>query len=291
MKPLNTYLEYRDWLGDFFKFQQLKEEWSYRFIAAKIHSDAGNLVKVIQKQRHLSVKSLAPLKDLANLSEIEFAYLKTLYQFNKCKKVGESKKLFDQLMGLKYVSPHNVEANSYQYYSEWFHSVVLAIVYLCQNHKTIKMTPANIAKLCQPRINRDQVQKSLNILSDLNMIRPKGATYVVNNTLLSAGESLPAWVIKNYQKQTMELAEKSLNFHKPEEREFGTLTLTLSSEDLDRVKQLTLEYKRKILKVVEQSEMQDRVYQLNLQLFPVSEPLNSFDAEATKSSLKQAGRL
>jgi uncharacterized protein (TIGR02147 family) len=53
-------------------------------------------------------------------------------------------------------------------------------------------------------------------------------------------------------------------------RDISTLTLSISESSLQRMKEKIRECRRELLEIAKADEHADRVYQLNLQLFPLS---------------------
>ena len=268
MQAINEYMDYREWLKDTYHYQKEKNIfWSYRWFASKISMDAGNLVKVIQKERHLPKKSIAPLCDILQLTEHESEYLEALYNFNKARTPQKSKELFEILMDKKYLKLQTLESFQYQYYNEWQHSVILACLTLYPYKGNVK----ELASRIDPPIKEEDVRDSILLLEKLKLIKKnKSGVYVVNHRMISSGSDMKAWAIHQFQKEMLYKAERSLKEHKSDERDFSTLTITAGEKDLLKIKEITKEYRRKVLDVISDSEEQDRVMQLNIQFFPLS---------------------
>ena len=54
------------------------------------------------------------------------------------------------------------------------------------------------------------------------------------------------------------------------QRDISTVSIAVAQDDLEEIKQVTSEYRRTVLQIASASEKPDRVYQLNVQLFPMS---------------------
>ena len=59
--------------------------------------------------------------------------------------------------------------------------------------------------------------------------------------------------------------------HSKESREISTLTFTGGRKDLDVIRNLTKEYRKKVQKVIDDSKSFEQVFQLNIQCFPISQ--------------------
>ena len=88
-------------------------------------------------------------------------------------------------------------------------------------------------------------------------------------------------LIRKLQMQLMYLGLESLYQDQASEREFGSLTMSLTEKEFEEIK-FKLRQMRKALhkenSIARMTEKGDRVYQLNLQLFPVSNASKKFDA-------------
>jgi uncharacterized protein (TIGR02147 family) len=72
------------------------------------------------------------------------------------------------------------------------------------------------------------------------------------------------------QEETMRLALEALHRIPREQRNISTTTVTLSEKDLDEANEIIKECRTALLKLAESQKNPDRVYQINLQLFPVT---------------------
>jgi uncharacterized protein (TIGR02147 family) len=66
------------------------------------------------------------------------------------------------------------------------------------------------------------------------------------------------------------MAISALDAIAPEMRDFSTLTLSVSQEGLKQIKDVLAESRKTIMKIAKSDSNEDRVYQLNLQLFPLT---------------------
>jgi uncharacterized protein (TIGR02147 family) len=88
---------------------------------------------------------------------------------------------------------------------------------------------------------------------------------------LSTPEKWDAVFVKTFQQATLQLAQKALDNIPKQHRHYTTLTLTVNPEALEQVKLLTEEFRRNLVKLVEECENPSIVMHFNTQLFPVSQ--------------------
>ena len=68
----------------------------------------------------------------------------------------------------------------------------------------------------------------------------------------------------------LKLAERALDAHAPAVRPFSYMTLSVSQDTVQFIRERLLAARRDILDRVSRDEAVDRLYQLNIQLFPLS---------------------
>ena len=114
MMPVYQYLEYRDFLRDFYLEKKIDNPFfSYRYIAKKLSIDASHVVKIFQKQRHISGKLIEALIDLCDLKGKAAEYFASLVHFNKAKTDRESKQHYERLLMLKGINTYTLEKRQY----------------------------------------------------------------------------------------------------------------------------------------------------------------------------------
>ena len=76
--------------------------------------------------------------------------------------------------------------------------------------------------------------------------------------------------IHKYHQEMLQLSERSLSEIDAEERDLSALTVVLGSEHVAEVKQMLRDVRKKIIALSEQQTDDMQVYQMNMQLFPVT---------------------
>ena len=268
MAELFDYLDYREFLRDYFEEKRRSTSFfSYRYIGRKLDLDPSNIVKIILGKRHLSKTGIKKVIAFLKLTGRRALYFETLVAFNKSKKEKESKELFEALLSLKSVVTTKVSANRYQFYKRWYYTAVAALLYYYEFDGNYKA----LAEQLDPPISVKQAKESIKLLEELNFIRKNDAgKYEHTNTMITTGKEWRSIAIKSFQEETLKLALHSLHNHSKIKRDISTLSITVSKDDLEQIKEITREYRESVLKVVDESENPDRVYQLNIQLFPLT---------------------
>lgn len=268
MKQLFDYLDYRLFMKEYIeKEKEQKPFFSYRYIGDKLNIDASNIAKAVQGKRHLSPKAVNGFISLCKFSKREADYFRKLVELSRIKTEDQRNELIEDLAKIRHVTPHKIKEPQYEYYTKWYHSAILALIYFfdCSDDYTL------LASKLDPTITPCEAEHSLNLLKELELIKKDDmGIYRHTQNLITTGDEWRSLAISAFQRETLKLAMRSLDYHTPVERDISTLTVTASRDDMKKIKDLTADYRKRILRIIEESENSEAVYQLNIQLFPLS---------------------
>ena len=162
-----------------------------------------------------------------------------------------------------------VEGAGFEYLSHWYYP---AIRELAQRPDFVP-DPAWIARNLIPRITSAKAERALNALMELKLlvkdsagsIRPAEASVVTPHEVAYLA-------VHNYHDNMLQRAREALDVFDPEERQYGGLTLALPEPLIPRLKEELVAFQERILDLCDAHPGPAvRVFQLNLQLFPLSE--------------------
>lgn len=268
MKDLFEYLSYHSFLEDFLVSKKSEKEWfSLRYFADKIGVDQGNLVRVFQGKRHLSPAAVQRLTSYLDLDGRRAEYFGTLVQFNKAKTDAKARALFDKLMTIAAPEAQVLNPQQYEFYKKWYHTAI----YNLMDCYDFRGDFALLAKQINPAITPLQAQESIALLVSLQLIKPRAdGRYVQTHNMISSGEEWKSFAVHTFQEATLRLALHSLENHPRSVRDFSTMSMSIAAKDLEKIRELTREFRKSVLKVVQESNPADSVYHLNMQLFPMT---------------------
>lgn len=269
MRPaLFSYFEYRSYLRDFYEaIRQESPHFSYQYMAQKAEMDASNLAKIIQRKRHLPSKAIAHFREILSLNEEEFHYFETMVAMGKSRKEEQKQQLFNELIHLQSNQPRHMAINDYHFYNNWYTTAIYGLLDCYAFYGNYR----ELSEQLQPAISVKQAKESIALLKDLKLIAAnEDGRYLPTESILSTGEEWRSYAVKNFQNQTIDLAKKALNTMESSERHIATLTFSASDEDMKEVYELSREYRKKVISLISKSDKGSRVYQMNMQLFPMS---------------------
>jgi uncharacterized protein (TIGR02147 family) len=268
MKSIFDYLEYRDYLKDFYDEKKAERSFfSYRLFGAKVDIDASYLAKVLIKQRHISNASIKNVADFCGLCGSEADYFETLVHFVKSKSHKESKLHFERLLSLKSVSASRLLEHQYAFYQKWYHSAIRSAIEFFDFRGNYK----ELAQQLSPTISVKEAKESVQLLEKLQLIKKdKSGRYRMTDAAITTGPQWHSLAIQAFQEDTIRLSQESLARHPKQQRDVSTVTMNINDKDFEEIRERIKEFRHSIIKFVSEQSVPDRVVQLNIQLFPLS---------------------
>ncbi len=268
MKSVFEYLEYRDFLKDFYEEKKSERSFfSYRLFGSKVGMDASYLAKVLIRARHISNDSIVKIIDFCGLKEQEAEYFETLVHFVKAKSQKESKILFEKLLSLKSVKANALLRHQYEFYQKWYYSAIRSILEFYDFRGDYKA----LAEQLSPRISVKEAKESVRLLEKLRLIKKdENGRYRMTDTAITTGPQWQSMAIQAFQEETIRLSHESLSRHPKKHRDVSTVTMNINEQNFQEIRERIKEFRNSIIKYVNEQSSPDRVVQLNIQLFPLS---------------------
>ena len=268
MVSLYEYFDYQVFLRDYIDTRKKNQTWfSFRYFAAKIGMDHSNLVKALLGKRHISRLNALSIADFLKFTAKEKEYFTTLVEFNKAKSQAKSKYLLEKLLSIKNVDLKKIEPHQYDYYRQWYHTAIYSLLDYFEFYGDYKVLAAQL----NPPITIKMAMESIALLEQLQLIhKDTRGRYTQTQKMITSGQRWHSLAIQKFQEETIKLAQHSLANHPRNVRDFSTLTMALSKSDMEAIREITEQYRKSIIKVIHESGPGDTVYQLNVQLFPMT---------------------
>lgn len=153
-----------------------------------------------------------------------------------------------------------------EYLSQWYHPVIREILSM----QTSIHTPEWIATHIFPPLEVEIVRDSLKLLERIGYIAKERNRYVLKDVHVRTPAEIEGMAIVKYHYEMITRAKESLTQVHAFERDISAMTVPMSTADVSEVKMLVQEFQKSILSISEKSQSADRVYQINIQLFPFS---------------------
>lgn len=282
IKPvLASYTEFRRYLQDFYNYKRAEEKdairlYSYGTFSAAAGIKSPNYLKlIIEGQRNLSSRMVDKFARALRLNKVEAYEFRALVKYGQAKDPLERNQALKELAELRVhrqLKDGEINSETWDKVSSW----VTWVLYNMVDQKGVEFTPRKLQKLLRGRTTLDMVRRSLDgLLQSGELVRDENTGEVKKGCLLIDGsENISAEMVRKLQSELIYLGLESLFQDNVVDREFGAVTLTLTQTEFEKMKFELRRFKKRFFKdmaVKRESSKGDQVYQLNVQLFSVTD--------------------
>ena len=269
MVNIFEYTDYREYLKSYFAERKKKDpKFSHRWLSQKLDLATSNFIMlVMQGKRNLNRSLCFKISEVFKHSRKEAAYFENMVNFIQAKNNKEKDLYFSRMMSLrKNLKVDKIEEWQYEYYTNWYNPVIRELV----TNPDFNGDANTLAKTLVPAITPTQAKRSLGLLLKLGLIKKKGKRYIQNSPFISTGPEVNSLAVVNFHRKMGELAIESLDRIPKNERNITASTVYISQKAFDTIRNKIEDFRKEILELVDSNTEDERVYQLNFQIFPVS---------------------
>ena len=269
MIDIFKFTNYREYLKTCYEF--LKENnsaFSYRYFSMKCGYKSPNFLKlVIDGKRNISSQSIEKFTGFLKLNKTEAKYFSLLVEFNQAKSSAQKSQFAQEILKhstFKRLYP--LGQDYFEYYSKWYYVAVREILATKQ-----KLDPKTISDQLTPKVSEAEVESAIETLLRLGLIKKQDNRYVQAHQLVTTGDEVSSCAIAQYHKNMLDLAAKSIDHIPRELRDISSVTVSLGGENIPRLKELIQKFRQDVLELSAQDQKKLNVYQLGIQMFPLSQ--------------------
>jgi hypothetical protein, TIGR02147 len=276
---LSDYMNYRQFLADFYKFKRASSKGSLRAYNYAVFSAAANirspnyLKMIIEGKRNLSDDMIGKFGKALGLNKEATEELRYLTHFTQATDPA------DRNLYLKKLSEHRVttklksgeiDRRTWEKVPNWIAWIIYAMV----DQEGVTFTTSGIKKVLRNKASEDEIETALNTLLMSGELKKEANGEIrKGRSLIESPEEVPVALVRKLQSQLMYMGLESLYQDQPTEREFGSLTLSLTRAEFEELKFKLRQMRKSLHKdnsIARMKEKGEKVYQLNIQLFPVT---------------------
>ncbi|MNJ91254.1 hypothetical protein D3C87_89020 [compost metagenome] len=277
---LSDYMNYRTFLADFYQYKRESSKGALRAYNYAVFSAAANikspnyLKMIIEGKRNLSDDMISKFGKALGFNKEQTEELRLLVHFTQATDPADRnlylKKLSEHRVTVKLKSGE-IDRKTWEKVPNW----VAWIIYAMVDQEGVSYDTATLKTLLRGKASEDEIESALTTLMASGELKRDEVTGEIkkNRSLIESPEEVPVALVRKLQSQLMYLGLESLYQDHPSDREFGTLTLSLNKAEFEEIK-FKLRQMRKALhkdnSIARMKDKGERVYQLNIQLFPVT---------------------
>jgi len=270
MPNIYSYINYRTYLKDWFEEKKLANpKFSYRVMARLAGFSSPNFLKLVMMgQRNLSKEGIGKVSEALHLKVKDDKFFETLVQFNQCHTREEKEQFYNQLCLFKAFSRiQKLETDGYEYLSNWYHVAIRELVAL----SNFKEDPAWISKRLNKLVSEKEVKKSLELLVDLGLVEraDNGRLKQTSKNLATEPEVFDL-SIANFHDNMIALAADSIDAD-PSTRDISSVTVAMDQKTYLEARRRVQDFRKELNVLLSNCKSPDAVYQINFQIFGLTE--------------------
>ena len=267
MKPIVEYSDFRQYMRDYYDERKRRSVFSWREFSKIAGFTSSSYMKVVcDGKSKLSRIGVERTGQAMGLVGFEMDYFRAMVEYGQTETEAKKKAAYENMLAIARVHKIRVmEGELFEFYDSWHNPVVRELAPLMPG-----ATPGEIAKMCTPEVSAADVQKSLNFLTRVGLLKREGRdAFVQAETSIAGTPDATRLALRGMHRQMSKLATPAVDLP-VDERHFSGVTMGLSRRSYERIASLIDEFRRQVIAVAAEDRDIDQVYRLNLQLFPLS---------------------
>lgn len=273
MKKIYTYNDYRVYLREYYEYMKKNTTFfSFRYFSSKADIKSPVFLKqVIEGKRNLTANTLEKFTKALNLTDKEETFFRYLVRFNQAKTAEEKQEHYAVLLSMnEYVVENKLGVDQYNYYDRWYYAVIRELITLFD----FKDNYAQLASMVHPPISVKQAKESVKLLTALSLIyKNEEGRYEQTDSSITGGTDILNAARRKHNSDMVERALYANREISPSERNVSGVTMGVSPGCYDMIVAEIQNFKERVKTIVSGDVDSSRVYQLNVQLFPLSDAI------------------
>jgi len=270
-RSIYDYNDYRAYLKDLYLDAKSKgRKYSFGYFSKLLGFSSKSFFKhVIDGHRNLSEESIERFCKALKLNRDESSYFKNLVLFNQAttseEKMAFSREIFRSRAFRKI---HPLKISQFQYLTHWYFVAIRELV----NLPHFKEDPEWISQNTLPKITPAQAKQAIEELQKLGLLtRNENGKLVQANAIVATSDEVTSASVAQYHRELMKKASESIDSVPREKRDISGVTFRISGQTAKKIKEMIQTFRKELAEEASHDTSPDAVYQLNLQLFPLSQ--------------------
>ena len=277
---LGAYTDFRQYLRDFYEYKrELTRKdlrpYSYATFAAAADIRSPNYLKlIIEGERNLSADMTRKFARAMGFGREESDEFLALVEYGQAAEPLERNRYLKVLADIRVrhqLKTGEIKAESWDSAPSW----VIWVLSAMADQKDICFDDlGTLAQLIRRKTKAEDVRRSFDkLIAGGELVRSESGQIEKGRELMSGSENVPAALVRKLQAELIYLGLESLFQDAPQDREFGAMTVALAETEFEQLKFELRQFRKrwtKDISVQRKTSKGDRVFQLNIQLFPVT---------------------
>jgi uncharacterized protein (TIGR02147 family) len=267
-----NYSDYRAFLKDYFAFKKAESKrFTFSLFAAVTGFASPSFLKLVMENRkNLTKPSVLKIARGLRMRKKPAQYFEDLVFFNQAASLEDKSYFLDRINEYRRKNrPEKLLPREYDYLAQWYHCVIREMIDLAG----FREDPRWIAEKLLYTVKIEDITGSLKFLEEKGFIgRDESGRLVKKDKTIATGDigqqEMLTTIVRAFHRKMISFAEESIRKQPKAVRNTSDTTLSLSAASYEiaikRIEQLRME----LLEIAKSDDNADRIYQLNINLFP-----------------------
>jgi uncharacterized protein (TIGR02147 family) len=270
MPSVFDYTDYRRYLQDYYALAKSnKKGFSHRAFLSKAGMSGPTYLKRVMEGHHdLTKNSLPKFVKALEIVSTEADYFEALVGFNQATMPNDKDVYFKRLMELAPArSQAMLERGQYEYDRDWYNVAIRELLAIMP----WRGNALEFARQLTPPVPPSKVKKAVELLQSLGLLTSvPGEGMRAAKALLKTDPTMVSLLLPRFHESMAKLAVEALDRFPKTERYFSGTTVSISRDTYDILVEKIRELRSDILRQAQADPSPERVYHLNMQLFPLT---------------------
>jgi len=280
------FVDYRAFMREHFAAcKKTLPQYSFRYLSRRAGFTSTNFLKLVMDgDRNLGPQAVEKVALALKLDRDGAEFFAQLVAMNQAQTVAERNRAFERVAAnRRFRAAKKLDGPLFEYLTHWYYPAIRELA----ARADFVEDPAWIAAEIDPPIESRQAKTALRTLEKLGLlIRTEAGKLERGDASLTTGHEVRSVVIPAYHLQMIERAARAVEDVPPEARDVSALTVCIREATLSDLKGKIRRFREEMMDRCDSETAPERVYQLCIQLFPLSKSAAAAPAPARKTSDK-----
>jgi uncharacterized protein (TIGR02147 family) len=264
------YIDFRKYLTAWREAEKKNNDGlTHEYLSAKLGQKNRAYFSDLEKgRRSIGPEVLERLIKLFGLEGNEAKYFRAIVGYGLQATHEQREFWFEQAIQLNNTPQQIVDKKTYAYYKKWYHTTIRAYLETCN----FKNEYAEASRKLYGRVSPKEIKEAIKNLLALGLVAPNEEGFLKPvDKVLTTGDSVRDELVRCYHLSNIDVFRAIVAQNKPDTYESRHLTISVSSEGMERIAKRINQLRSEIVSIVQKDEKKaDRVYKIAIHLYPES---------------------
>ena len=255
-------------MRDFYEERKRSSLFSWREFSKLAGFASPNFMQLVcEGKSRLSKTGVEKVADAMGLAGADRDYFFAMERFGDARSDSMKLQAFNEMQKIaKENRLRVVDAEAFKYFESWVNPVLRELAPIMPGAK-----PLELARRCIPVVSAAEVRHSLDFMCHAEFLKKIGEdTYVQTEKVVTGSSEAIPLALRSMNRQMSKFATEAIDEVPPEKRHITGVTFGISEETYQWLVQKLETLRQQVVAMAAKEKEYDKVYRLNLQLFPLT---------------------